>query len=275
MRPARPTSRLIVASVAVLCLVASGQASAYTWYLVGDGDGPPLRWFRTSVGYHLGTVAPEELDPGDVGPIVEEAFGAWLDLPGCAIPEVTYAGTSEATGRTVPRTLAEEPDNLIVFVRTTEAWLDAGHARTWIAITSIAHDPRTGEIVDADIEVNDGVYRFSAGERPPDASWIDFASTMTHELGHFFGMDHSLDTGATMFRTYAQNDDPIGGRSLAQDDVDGICALYTDVPTHVPLSSGSEGCAGGAQSPLALVLAALSLWVGRRRTAVVTRGRAR
>ncbi|TNF26049.1 MAG: matrixin family metalloprotease [Deltaproteobacteria bacterium] len=265
MRSARLTPRLLALALGVALTLPAGAASAYTWYFVDGGDGPPLRWFRTEVGYHLAQVAPEELTLADVGPVVDAAFGTWLDLPGCAVPDVAYAGPSDVTGRTVPRTLYEEPDNVIVFVRSTDAWLDAGHARTWIAITSIAHDPTTGEIVDADIEVNDGVYRFSAGDGPPDESWIDLPSTMTHEIGHFFGMDHSDDVTATMYATYAENNDPLGGRTLAADDIDGVCALYTDVPPHVDATPASDCSGGGAAAGGPATLLAALAWVARRR----------
>lgn len=258
-------ARLVAALGGILLGLHAGPAAAYTWYLVDGGQGAPLRWFRTAVSYRLGTVDPEEVPAADVADIVDGAFGAWEDLAGCGIPEVTYAGTTEATARTVPKTLFAPPDNIIVFVRTTEAWLDEGHARTWIAITSIAHDSATGEIVDADIEVNDGTYRFSAGDGPPDASWIDLVSTLTHEVGHFFGMDHSLVPNATMFRTYDQEANPTGGRTLEPDDADGICALYADVPPHVA-RAGDRGCAGGGgPGSLAVGLGLLALVARRRR----------
>jgi hypothetical protein len=47
---------------------------------------------------------------------------------------------------------------------------------------------------------------------------------LTHEIGHLFGLGHSERTDATMFLS-AENGE-IWKRTLSQDDIDGICALY-------------------------------------------------
>ena len=52
----------------------------------------------------------------------------------------------------------------------------------------------------------------------------DLASVLTHELGHFLGLNHSDITAATMETGYAATDDL--RRSLEPDDIEGICAIY-------------------------------------------------
>ncbi|GAB2280392.1 hypothetical protein Dimus_015026 [Dionaea muscipula] len=52
---------------------------------------------------------------------------------------------------------------------------------------------------------------------------VDLQAVMTHELGHILGLDHSADVAAVMYPMYDPNHIK---RRLAQDDIDGIKALY-------------------------------------------------
>jgi hypothetical protein len=49
---------------------------------------------------------------------------------------------------------------------------------------------------------------------------------LTHEAGHFLGLSHSIDNSATMKPVYDPVRDGESFRSLAPDDVAGICAIY-------------------------------------------------
>ena len=53
---------------------------------------------------------------------------------------------------------------------------------------------------------------------------MDVANIATHEIGHALGLDHSSDRSATMY--YATSQGITANRSLAQDDINGICAIY-------------------------------------------------
>jgi hypothetical protein len=65
------------------------------------------------------------------------------------------------------------------------------------------------------------------GTTGPGRAPYDLQSVVTHEAGHFFGLAHSKQAGATMLSTY----DPLM-RSLSADDVAGICTVYPpDRPT--------------------------------------------
>jgi len=246
----------------------SGEAQAYNFYRT-KLTLEPLRWWqRPEITFRISAVEPEETANSNILPLVEKAFDAWIETSCGLVPEVTYAGTTDATRRTEPVSLRAAPDNIIVFIRSVSEWTRFERSPTWIAITQIAHDPETGEIVDVDVEINDGGYKFSYDDSPA-AGEVDFLSMLTHELGHFYGLDHSTQTAATMFATYAASADQAqDSRTLAQDDSDGICALYTDVPKHVDRGGGDGGgVCGAAGSGLGLsgVAALLGLWLLRRR----------
>lgn len=255
---------LSLLSVVALEAGSEGAAQAYKFYMTKDGLAPLRWWQREVLPFHLSTVAPEETAWANVQGLVETAFDAWISTACGRVPETTFAGTNDATHATTPVSLRSEPDNTVVFIRTSGEWSQLGNSPTWIAITKIAHDPETGEIVDADIEINDGGYRFSYDDSP-GANEVDFMSMLTHEFGHFFGLDHSTNADATMFATYATSpEDAMEARSLSQDDIDGACTLYVDVPVHKVPTSSDDCSAGGAGSVAALAALGLAGWRRRR-----------
>lgn len=242
---------------------------AYNFYMTKDGLQPLRWWQRPTLEYHLSTTAPEETDAAGLQGLVDGAFETWIGTSCAKVPEVLFVGTEEAMRATTPSSLRAKPDNLIVYVRSAVEWTRFGNSPTWIAITKIAHDPSTGEIVDADVEINDGGFVFSYDDSPA-SNQVDFLSMLTHELGHFYGLDHSADAHATMYATYATSPaDAMEARTLSQDDIDGICTLYTDVPVHKAPSDDTGSC--GAGGPAGLWGLGVCLWLARRRRAAVPR----
>jgi hypothetical protein len=98
-----------------------------------------------------------------------------------------------------------------------------------LALTTLIFNADTGEIYDADIEVN--TFQSPAPPEPP-VQWatsgdmqdqgIDFSSVITHEIGHFLGLSHSNSFGATMEPSYQPGDSSLA--SIEQDDIDGVCS---------------------------------------------------
>ena len=89
-----------------------------------------------------------------------------------------------------------------------------------------------GSIWDSDIELNAFQFTFSVdGTAPGD----DLDSVLTHEVGHWFGLDHSKDPNATMFAEYGGG---TGFRTLSADDERGICAIYP--PGRTPTTQSCE-----------------------------------
>ena len=169
---------------------------------------------------------------------------------------LAVVGCHAATGPTTPLIGDGAPDNVVVFIRSRGEWQRLGLSPTYIAITLVAADGDSGEIVDADMLVNDGGFNFSDSEEAPADGRVDLRSVVTHEVGHFFGMDHSADVEATMYPDYSKSSDgPTAARTLAQDDIDGVCADYTDVPVHATAEDRKDdggGCAGGSSELIGL-----------------------
>jgi MYXO-CTERM domain-containing protein len=158
---------------------------------------------------------------------------------------------------------------------------DAFHPPDAIAVTITSFGPDTGDLRDADTELNlrsptnpDG-FEFTTGV--PDPTRIDLPTILTHELGHSLGLAHSDDPSAVMWFAAGQGEQR---RMLDPDDVAGVCAIYPperDV-TCDPTPRGGFECASGchcrAGQPVsggagALLAAVLALLAGRRRRSSV------
>jgi hypothetical protein len=90
-----------------------------------------------------------------------------------------------------------------------------------LALTTVTYDPKTGEILDADMEINTFEHTLSTTPVvPPNA--YDFLTVVTHEAGHFLGLAHSADTEATMYWQVSTTPKWY----LTPDDIAGICTVY-------------------------------------------------
>jgi hypothetical protein len=164
-----------------------------------------------------------------------------------------------------------------------------------LAVTSVFARRNDGEILDADVELN---AKFTWGDLVRGTGGgdgvQDLQNTLTHELGHFIGLDHTCslagehpgqldDQGqpvpscsrasdeikdTTMFAAVIPGD--IDRRSLSRDDVRAVCDVY---PSLDPvLQADTAGCtvghrAGRGAGPAALALVLLTAARLRRRGA--------
>jgi hypothetical protein len=100
---------------------------------------------------------------------------------------------------------------------------------------TVVHTDASGSLRDADIHLNGAAYRFSLDGAPGTQ---DTRSILVHEIGHALGLGHSSDPRATMYTSGSG----LRWRSLEQDDVDGVCALY---PGRGSGGCGADPCPGG------------------------------
>ncbi|TNE44526.1 MAG: matrixin family metalloprotease [Deltaproteobacteria bacterium] len=163
--------------------------------------------------------------------------------------------------------------NLVVFIRDRNLWR---HNDLVLSKTTLNFNETTGEIVDADIEINaTGKFILTTQTQQPENIKWDILNIMAHEAGRFLGLDTSTDPKATMAAKSSEGD--LSLRSLEKDDVDGICTIYppSDNAQQVPLYQEVEaqrdlGCSsvpGSAPSlgSLVLLLFGLLLLVRRSR----------
>ena len=140
-----------------------------------------------------------------------------------------------------------------------------------IAITLTTYDEESGVVYDSDIELNAAPQRdgrrfvFSSTETPSCGAvgpgqcvLTDVQNTVTHEVGHLLGLDHTSAAGSTMNPTAAPGDttkravDP-GSRSF-------VCSVYprgapsqacVNLPASDELGRSSGSCSGAGLGPAA------------------------
>lgn len=126
-----------------------------------------------------------------------------------------------------------------------------------LAITIITFQPDTGEIFDADVEINSEQALLTTSD---SQVVFDLASIVTHEAGHFLGLSHTREPGATMRAGYLPG--TVSLRALSEDDELGMCAIYPPdrqlppgncMPRHGFSSQCSgepdSGCSFGVPAP--------------------------
>ena len=238
---AHETSRPMLRSLgatAFFVLVSATSSTAYAYCrtttcnpcaLDSNGcpsGGVPIAWSGRCVSYSLAEAASRQITLEQATSVAAHAFGAWsgVTCAGTTAPPSMLA--SNAFGPTVcalHEYNQEEPNaNIISF--HDDSWPYANSIDT-LALTTVTFDIPTGEIYDADIEVN-ATEPLSAGDPvPPDR--YDLQSILTHEAGHFFGLAHSHDPSAVMWPSFEVGADSL--RFPSADDTAAICTVYPPV----------------------------------------------
>lgn len=230
-------SRMLKILLAWLLLVSFALPSAaYSTQFADSGEAMRLHWttklipiaFSTSLTKPNPYIKPDS----DIQGAIERSLAAWekaadIQFQVSWTDKQTVSPTGKSGDAVSLVTIAQTPENLLLFAE------DAGtvSARTRIFFN------RKGYITEADIVLNP-YEQFST-----DGSFgtFDFEATLTHEIGHLLGLDHSSVTGATMNEHQGKNGvynlSAFSSRTLAEDDLAGIRALYG-------ANSSEENCCG-------------------------------
>lgn len=250
-------------------------------------SGIPLEWKRPCVSFAVQQDASRlrEIDFDRAHSLIEAAYANWLasscdgKLPSLDIADLGGVSCGE------PQYNQGGP-NANVWMFRDDRWESGGGASSGgveLAITIITFHPDTGEIYDADVEINSNQIPLTTGDQNIQ---YDLASIVTHEAGHFLGLSHSRVLDATMRENYVAGTTSL--RHLSADDEAGMCAMYPpdrEVPagnctprhgfTSACYRAESGGCSvasavvGGPSlvSPWAFALAGLLVgggWTRRR-----------
>src|SRR5689334_8547873 len=194
-----------------------GSATRVRW----DFTDFPVQW---NVNPNVGT----NMSGGTVEDIVAASFATWSAAPNAALPLNRGADSQTSSP-------AFDGTNLICFTCATDFSSDGTLAVTF---TTTANGPGAddmhggksrfaGQILDADILFNPGVKFTMDG-----SGGSDLQTVLTHEIGHFLGLDHSAVVKAMMF-PYA----PPLERTLSSDDVAAISTLYPKANPDVETGS--------------------------------------
>lgn len=185
-------------------------------------DGLVLFWRNACVSYSINQAGSTNIPYDDAKAIIDRAFGTWMDARcgGSAPPGISATDLGAAECEEVRYNSDSANQNLIVFRDDSWPYRDA---YSTLGLTTVTFNADTGEIYDADMEINSSERNLSITDAVP-ANGFDLLSVITHEAGHFFGLAHATSPSSTMYASYKPGSAAL--RTLAEDDVAGICAIY-------------------------------------------------
>jgi hypothetical protein len=158
-----------------------------------------------------------QLGADQVQRMVQAAFDVWrsAQCPGGGTPGfiATFQGFASCNQRETLCGGFAANMNTIMF--HDQDW---PHDPATLAVTTPAGSSRTGELVDADMELN-----ANAADYKREEGFI----VLTHEIGHFLGLTHSSNPDALMY--YAYQSLPLDNL-LSPDDIAGICEIFPPLP---------------------------------------------
>jgi hypothetical protein len=223
---------------ALLVLVATSSAEAYclttTCDPTGDGEdacywdanqclagGIPLFWSSDCVSFSVQEDASplRGINYDEAFRIISSALKKWdtVDCGGTP-PSLSFSPTEPVQCRRQEYNQSAPNANVWMFQDMDWPYEDAGWT---LALTTVTFNVETGEIYDADVEINTHENEITTSSEDVAA---DLASIVAHEAGHVAGLSHSLDPTATMYSSYREG--TTGLRSLSEDDEQAICAAY-------------------------------------------------
>jgi len=234
---ARAVEAIVAAAAGVLVLLTAGDASAFcrstTCRTTGTkecqtdengcpAEGAKLFWPTSCISYATNEVGTQDLDPEDTRAIIRKTFQTWTDVK-CPDGRIASMAFQEREPVSCKRSeYNKEGPNLNVVLFQDDDWKYRGIDGT-LAKTSVTYNDQTGEIYDADIEVNTAYNTVTISDDPKKVQY-DLQAILTHEVGHFIGIAHSAEPSAVMFASYSPGS--VAQRKLTDDDVEAVCAVY-------------------------------------------------
>lgn len=185
-------------------------------------DGLLLYWKNACVSYSLNASATSKIAYETAASVIDGSFATWSSAtcPSGTTLGLVFSSRSPVQADEVRYNPEGPNQNLIVFRETSWPYNDPNNT---LGLTTVTFDATTGEIFDADMEINATGKNLTATD-PVPATGYDLQSVVTHEVGHFLGLAHATDSRATMYASYKPGSTAL--RTLTADDVAGGCAIY-------------------------------------------------
>lgn len=225
-----------------LLLSLSLSATAYQPQFADEARSVPLRWKTNVIPIAVSTSftksQPNIKDSEEINEAIKRSLEAWEKVADIKFQiiwtdkqSVSSAGKN-GDGVTL-LTIAQTPENLLLF---------SGDGIETAARTRMFFN-RRGIITEADIVLNPYAQFSTDGA----IGTFDLQATITHEIGHLLGLEHSAVIGSTMFGHQSKNGiyslPNFNPRTLADDDIAGIRGIYG-------ANADAENCCGAITGKL-------------------------
>ncbi len=187
-----------------------------------------------SIPFVVNQTLSQDVSDADALQAIIDGFNVWNEVS-CSYMKWRYDGRTTASGW-------GDDDGLNVVTWREQGWDDSSVA---LGITSTIFD--FSGLIDTDIKYNGQDHRWGVLRSSDFGNLTDIGCVTVHESGHALGLDHSDVPTATMWPSALSGD--ISTRSLDQDDINGVCALYPSgqappVVNPDPTENPTQGTAG-------------------------------
>ncbi|MCB9595920.1 MAG: matrixin family metalloprotease [Sandaracinaceae bacterium] len=228
-----------------------------------------LEWRRPCTGIALSVSSPSaDLTDEEVLGVLSRSIATWNAVT-CDGTPIGYDLILMEERTTCDGPLYRDGGGNVNSVEFIYDWAEHMYDANAFAVTTVWHRRSTGEILDADMDLNER--RGPYGICPPegcDTRIVDLENVVTHEMGHYLGLAHSQERDATMYASAVAGE--VLKRDLAADDIEGMCTIYPpgrpegecdytprgglDLDCQTGCCTVAPGRPGGPIWPLALLL---------------------